>query len=212
MSHRSSQRKTLPYGLTLLVSVILSCILMNVFTMSSQPDMFNSWTSLNSPAPGVNRIIDANFRQVWVETQDSRFFTAELFFNCEDKDMCWEWKEIENIPDMPEPYFPILRGNDCATLQKDTTPSNPNGQVLECVYTHFPGPEFGSKSFFALMADGNILYWHDGDSIIETQALFILSTFIIPFIVAVIVSVIYLMIHIMNRSSRENIDPIPKAG
>jgi hypothetical protein len=124
-------------------------------------------------------------------------------FNCEDKDSCRNWQSINNISDIPEQDFPALRGKDCESLQHAIFPRNPKGQMLECLYTRLPGAESGSEAYFALMSDGNVLYWWNGGSLIEAQALFILSTMIVPVAVAVIISIIYVARSSISREAKD---------
>jgi hypothetical protein len=175
---------------------------MNAVTFLYQGGMFRSWVLLAGPLSGVKRIIDANFNQVWIESQDNHFFTAEILFNCENQDSCRNWISIENIADIPKQDFPALRGKDCKGLKHAMFPRNPKGQMLECLYTRLPGAESGSEAYFALMADGNVLYWWNGGSLIEAQALFILSTVIVPVAVAVIISIVYVARSFISRARK----------
>src|SRR5512147_398824 len=82
------------FWFTLISGIIFSCLVMNAVTILYQRGMFRSWISLASPLSGTKRIIDANFNQVWVETQDSHFFTAEILSSCEDQNSCRNWESI----------------------------------------------------------------------------------------------------------------------
>ena len=209
MNTSRPQRKTLPYWLALLIGVVLTCILTNAVTASSQFGMFNSWTSLNSPPSGAKKLIDAQYNQIWIEANDGRFFTASILFNCEGKDMCWEWEVIDEVPKMFESDFPLMRASSCKEVRDDKFLSNPDGQIVECVYARFLGPDFWEEGYFALMADGNVLYWKNGGNALGTQVVFILSTVIVPFTMAVIISIIYLIMHIINQRSAEKVHPNP---
>jgi hypothetical protein len=212
MDHPSTQRKKLPYWLTLLIGLILSCILMNAITMTYPGGVANSWEALGSPPAGVKAIVDVTVSQIWVETQDGSLFTADIQFPCKDKDCLergieWEWKSINDFSDVPTQNFPVARGNDCAKLQDGVVPSNPKGQIVECVYAYELGAEYRSEGYFALMADGNILYWEGGNNAIATELNLIFSTFICPLITAVIISAIYLVIYVIRRDFRKSEAP-----
>lgn len=207
MDYPSPQRKKLPYWLTLLIGVILSCILMNVITMTFPGGVPNSWEVLGFPPVGIKAIVDASFSQVWVEAEDGSLFTADIQFPCKDKDCRergteWEWKAVNDSSSVPTQNFPVVRGNDCEKLEDGVVPSNPKGQIVECVYAYELGLEYREEGYFALMADGNILYWQGSNNAIATQLNFIFSTFIFPLIVALIISAVYLVIYIVRRDFR----------
>ena len=212
MSHPSPQRKKLPYWLTLLIGVLLSCILMNAITITFPGGVPNSWENLGSPPAGIKGIVDATFSQVWVESDDGSLFTADIQFPCKDKDCKereteWEWKAINDFLSIPTQNFPVARGKNCAKLEDGLVPSNPKGQIVECVYAYELGLEYREEGYFALMADGNVLYWEGGNNAIATQLNLIFSTFICPFIVAILISAIYLLIYVIRRDFRKSTDP-----
>ena len=159
--------------------------------MLYQRGLSRSWVLLAGSFSGAQRMIDANFNQLWVESQNGSFFRADIQFNCAEQDVCWTWEAIQNIADIPKQDVPARRSMDCESLQEDIFPWNPKGQIKECLYTRLLGAESGSEGYFVLLADGNVLYWWNGGSLIEAQALFILSTIIVPIVVAGIIAVLF---------------------
>ncbi|MBI3172612.1 MAG: hypothetical protein HYZ25_02760 [Chloroflexi bacterium] len=205
MAENPKPRKGIPFWLTLLLGTLIACVVMNAITISFQLGAMNSWESFKSPPSGAKRIIDANWREIWIETNDGQIFTACLYGP--DDELCPQWKLVENVSEVPEQSFPISRGNDCKDLQEGTFPRNPKGQMVECIYAYFPGPEMGEEVYFALMEDGSVKYWNNGGSIIATQIFFVFSTIIVPFFVAILISVIYLVRNVIRRvkQNRENV-------
>ena len=194
MIQNPKSKKRIPYWLALIVGTLVTCVVMNIITISFQLGVFNPWTSIKSPPSGAVKIIDANYREIWVETNNGQIFTTCIYGP--ESDNCAEWKLIKDASEIPEQQFPITRASDCKGLRDGT---NPNGQIVECVYANFPGPEMGEETYFALMADSSLKYWGNGASIIATQIFFGLSTIVLPFFVAVLISVVYLIMYIVRR-------------
>jgi hypothetical protein len=185
---------------------------MNAITITFPGGVPNSWVVLGSPPAGIKAIVDANFGQVWVEAEDGSLFTADIQFPCKDKDckerdIEWEWKAINDLSSVPTQHFHVTRGNDCEKLEDGVVPSNPKGQIVECVYAYELGLEYREEGYFALMADGNIHYWQGGNNAIATELNFIFSSFIFPLIVAVMISAFYLIIYVIRRDFRRSTVP-----
>ena len=194
MDYPSPRRRMLSYWLTLLIGVVLSCILMNLVTNIFQAEIFESWawTTLSDAPAGIKTIVAARPNQVWVETQDGSLFIGDIDFSCPgDFIICWEWRSISNLSEIPQPTVPIRRGDNCKNLRSDISLRNPRGEMVECVYAYELGAEYGDEGYFALMADGSILHFHEGFTWMTSDVLFIFSTFIFPVIVAIIISVVY---------------------
>jgi hypothetical protein len=189
---------------------------MNAITMTFPGGVPNSWKDLGAPPAGIKSIVNANWAQIWIEAQDGSFFTADIQFPCKDEDCKerdteWEWKAINDLSSVPTQNFPVVRGSDCEKLEDGVVPSNPKGQIVECVYAYELGLEYREEGYFALMADGNIHYWQGGNNAIATQLNFVFSTFIFPVLVAIIISAIYLVTYVIQRDFRRSTTP-EKAG
>jgi hypothetical protein len=206
MDHPNPRRKILPYRLTLLISVVLSCVLMNLVTIVFQAEIFDfwSWTTLIDPPAGVTTIVAARPNQVWVETQDGSLFMNEVDFSCPgDFTICYEWISVSDLSEIPQQAFSVRRGDNCKNLRSDIALRILSGKMVECVYAFEVGAEYGDEGSFALTSDGSILYFYKARIWMTSEILFIFSTFIFPIIVAIIVSVVYLVISIIRQAFRK---------
>ncbi len=204
MRHPGPQRKKIPYWLTLSVGVVLSCILMNAVT-TTFPKGWNHWENLGSPPGRIKTILDVWYgNKMWVETQDGNFF--EGYFSNYYEGSKWEWTPSDSVAfvsanDDPALYPVLRRGNDCEKLQDGVVPFNPKGHIVECVYVWESYNLGDIDYYFALMADGNILYWHNTRNSADGLGF---SCFTFPLIVAIIISAIYLGIYVVHRDSRRS--------
>ena len=206
MDRPNPKRKILPYWITLLISVVLSCVLMNLITITFQAEIFNfwSWTTLFDAPTGITTIVAAKPNQVWVKTQDGSLFMNEIDFSCPgDFTICWEWRSVSNLSEIPQQASSVRRGENCKNLRSGISPRFPSGKMVECVYAHEVGAEYGDDGSFALMSDGSVLYFHRGRTWMTSSILFIFSTFIFPVMVAIIISVVYLVIYIIRQALRK---------
>jgi hypothetical protein len=129
---------------------------------------------------------------------------TEIDFSCPgDFTICWEWRSVSNLSEIPQQAFSVRRGDNCKNSRSDISPRNPSGKTVECVYAYELGAEYGDDGYFALMSDGSVLYFHKGRTWMTSDILFIFSTFIFPVIVAIISSVVYLFIYIIRRAFRK---------
>ena len=202
MARPNSRRKILTYWRTLLISIVLSCILMNLVTNIFQAEIFEffSWIRLSDAPAGIEKIIAARPNQVWVETQDGSLFIGDIDFSCPgDFTLCWEWRSVSNLSEIQQPTVPIRRGDNCRNLRSDTSPQNPRGKMVECVYAYELGAEYGNEGYFALMSDGSVLNFQEGHTLMTSDILFLFSSFIFPSIVAIIISVFYVVKYIIRR-------------
>lgn len=200
MSQDSKPKKRIPYWLVLVIGIASTCILMNILSISLQQGVFNSWKSLNSPPSKPVQILNADVSRVMVKAGDGRVFTAAL--SCSGNEICHQWVAVEDESKIPIMPLPIRRGNNCETLDDGILPFNPKGVLIECAHALIPGPEMWEETYFALMSDGSVWYWQNGGSIFVTQALFIISTFILPIFVALLISLVYLIKHFISRILR----------
>jgi hypothetical protein len=206
MDRPNPRRRILPYWITLLISVVLSCVLMNVITITFQAEIFDfaSWTSLYDAPAGITTIVGARPNQVWVETQDGSLFMNEIDFDCPgDFTICWEWRSVSNLSEIPQQAFSVRRGDNCKQLRSDISPRNLSGKMVECVYAYELGAEYGDDGYFARMSDGSVIYFHRGHTWVTSDILFIFSTVIFPVIVAIIISVVYLVTYIIRQALRK---------
>ena len=211
MDRPNPRRKYFPYWLTLLVSVVLSCVLMNLVTIVFQAEIFDfwSWTTLIDPPAGITTIVAARPNQVWVETQNGNLFMTEVHFSCPgDFTICWEWISVSNLSEIPQQAFSVRRGDNCKNSRSDISPRIPSGKMVECVYAYELGAGYGDEGSFALTPDGSILYFYKARIWMTSDILFIFSTFIFPVIVAIIISVVYLVIY-YSSSFKKGTSTIP---
>lgn len=199
MSNGTRQRKTFGYWSSLLIGVLLACVLMNAITFSYQRDLFRSWTQLGGPPSGIKQIMAAGSSQVWVETQDSSFFTANPTFYCRDADICWEWEAVTDISEIPQQGFSFMQVDTCKNLWNPAAHTYLIGTVAKCVYARDTSRILGDEGYFALTSGGDIFYWRNIRNPIATPVLFIFSSFIVPSLAAVVISAVYLIIQIFAR-------------
>jgi len=206
MDRPNPRRKILPYWIAVLISVVLSCVLMNLITITFQAQIFDfwSWTTLIDVPAGITTIVAARPNQVWVETQDGSLFMNEIDFDCPgDFTICWEWRSVSKLSEIPLQAFSVRRGNNCKNLRSDIALRILSGKMVECVYAHELGAEYGDEGSFARMSDGSLLYFHKARTWMTSDILLIFSTFIFPVVVAIIISVVYLVISIIRHALRK---------
>ena len=216
LSATRNKRTVIPHWLTIiLVGVILSWILYIVFIPGFLGEKTNSWVSLGPPPVAIRSIVDASIDEILVETYDGGFYTTNTTFCSEEEDngVYCEWKPVEGLDDTEIPLFHLdfstTRGDDCEELQDGESPSNPNGQIIECVYSVMGGAGYWAEGYFALMSYGNILYWHDGGMGAESplHLLFLLFMPIIyrfPWFLANIISTIILFVLVIRHYIKED--------
>lgn len=194
-------RKRLPYWLVLLLGVVLTLIVANFLSVMFQMGAFVAWQNLSSPPSPSTHILSADGNVVWVETKDKEIF--ELTVNCY-RENCFQWtKTVKDIPLYVEGAgISINRGTDCKSLSSETFPLSPSGEMIECVNVTNFGSGYGSVTYFALMADGTLKYWSNGNNAISSQLTFICATCVLPFIVAVLITVAYLFGNFVNRKQK----------
>ena len=189
--------KRLPYWAILLIGVVVTGVVANLLSILLQIGGFRTWKSLSKPLSQATHIIQADSNVVWVETKDSEMF--ELTVNCY-RENCFQWlKTTENIPDTGAGTI-LSRGTNCASLSTEIFPLSPSGKVIECIKVVDFGAEYGSVTYYALLADGTLQYWENGNNSISIAVFFVIATFILPFLVAVLISVVYLIIKIVKRT------------
>ncbi len=202
------KKKMLPYWAALLLSLIGCAITANVLTIALQMGVFNAWASLPAAPAGAEQIIDADETNVWVKTGNGSIFWFELY--CIGKNTCGQWVPVRSASDIKAYHVVELqRGQHCPKSAAGLFPLDPAGRMAECVWVAYPGPEMGSDTYYALMADGVVKLWRNSNSLIAQTAYFFLSTVIVPVIVAVIISALYLGIHIGRRQQAESEHPAP---
>jgi hypothetical protein len=191
-------RKRLPYWLVLPLGVVLTVIVANFLFTMSEIGGFETWRNLQSPPSPSTHIINADGNVVWVETKDKEIF--ELTVNCY-RENCFQWiKTDEDIPSYIEGAGIIIyRGTDCKSLNSEIFPLSPYGEMIECVKVANFGAGYGSVTYFALMTDGTLKYWANGNTAFVSQLMPICTTYILPLIVAVLITVAYLIKNSINH-------------
>ena len=168
----------LPFWMVLFLTIILTCIVANTITISFQSGMFTIWRSLPPPPLKTTHIIDADGDNVWIGDGEGNLYTLTLY--CSGSDDCHQWVRLDDVENIdPLQCHPVQRGPDCRTLSGAFSPNNPSGgKVHECIVADgcFPDPEYGSETYFALMADGSVKYWKHGNGLLGFSFFFVLST------------------------------------
>ncbi len=202
LSNSKSKKKASPYSIVLVWGLIVSCIAMNIATVLYQYGTFNSWITLSSPPSGAKTIVDAQFSQVLVESRDGKTFRAFIHFYCEQDPACRAWEPSNGSLEVSDRFSSVIkRSNNCETLQPGIFPFNPKGELAECVHVSYSGSDFLEEGYFALMASGDIFYWHNFHSTFTSKEYFIFSSLFFPIIVAIIISLAYVIIRIASQIS-----------
>lgn len=181
--------RRIPYWIAIIIGALVSCLVANILTLGFQLGKFTFWKTLPKPSVAVRQIVDADQNKIWIESDEGRIFSYSM--NCFSNDNCLKWM-IENDPMEVSPSFgsSSTKGSDCTTL--DPRQKNPRGKVVECLLVDSSGPEYGSITFFALLADGSIKYRMLSNSTIGMYFFIFLSTFVLPVIVMMIISLVYI--------------------
>jgi hypothetical protein len=198
----SQSKDNVPFGFVLFVGILLTCILANAISFPLQSGMFTSWKSLPALPSKAIHVVEVDADNVWVETSNGEIYAATLL--CGKAEDCDQWIEIDSLTEItPLQYQPIKRGENCSSLDGSFSPSIPSRfEVKECILATaygVPDPEWGYKTYFALMTDGTVKYWQHGNGILGFFGSFIFSTVILPILVAVIISMIYLIRNVLQR-------------
>ncbi len=200
---KPKKKRRFPYWAAMLLGVVGCAITANAFTIALQLGAFNTWASLPDTPPGTAQIVDADDTNVWVKTGDNDIYWYELY--CVGKDTCRQWAPVRSASEIKASrVVPLQRGRQCPKSASDLFPVNPAGGLVQCVLVAYPGPEMGSVTYYALMADGTVKLWRNSGSLIATYAFFFLSTIILPIVSAIIISALYLGIRIGRRQQRED--------
>ena len=202
MSIPAPRRKTFGYWQVVSAGTLLACILMNAITFSYQRNEFSSWIPLSSPPSETKSILGASDNQIWVQTQDGRFFTADISFYCRDSDICWDWEAISGIAEIPQQGFSNLPAEDCKMLRATTWPSYSTGKVVQCVRAQNPSQVLGNEGYYALMANGDVFYWRNLRNPLTMPVFFLFSTVVFPWLVGAIITALYLVIYFLEHSRR----------
>jgi hypothetical protein len=187
-------KEELPVWVVIFLGAFLTCIFANAITFLLEFGAFSFWKSLPSTPTTATHISEADPDTIWVETKDGQIYTIGINF-CQYKN-CNSWTLIENPADIkPMQYHAIVRGDDCFNLGIYDSPNySPGDEIKECIYASaagVPDPEAGYVTYFALMKDGRVKYWQNGNSLLGFQFFLILSTFVLPIVAVVIISAYY---------------------
>jgi hypothetical protein len=127
---------------------------------------FIFWKSLNSPYK-FTEIVDANSQTVWAQTNDGKIYYRHA--RCSLPSDCDGWIETSvidnNFGDNPWER-PMERMTSCQT-EGEKYPKEPSGKVVECAAVQVYGAEFGLRIYYALLADGSIIFWKQSGSMIS---------------------------------------------
>ena len=156
---------------------------------------FEPWRSLSNPPIDAERILNADYRTIWVKLKNEKIVT--MSFDCYGSGpaelSCSEWVETEIVPE--HPFFqmlPLQRSAECK-FESLSYSKAPPGKVTECVMAEFIGPEYMHTTIFAVLDDGSVWYWRlYGDSLGPFPSLLLCASLIAPLIGLVISAIIYL--------------------
>jgi hypothetical protein len=192
----------IPFWAALPGGVFLSFILGVILLIAISVGALTLWKPVSSPPSKAVRIIDVDGYKIWVEANDGNIYSYEI---CYQGDTCNQWSIIDDQNEI-EPFqcYPILRGEACNGLSRHFSPPPLLGKKIECVWVDscFPDPSYRSETFFALMANGTIYYWHGGWGSFTFLAYFLLFFMIMPISVAIIISMVYLVIFLTDKFKR----------
>jgi hypothetical protein len=143
----------LPTGI--LIAFVSSCWL-SAYLFSMK---FTYWKSLGAPPSGTEKIVEVDRNDVWVEAKNGELFTLTL--RCDKNELCKKWVKVESAEELNVDNFTtVTRSEICSELVEEDFPQNPKGSTTECVLASYYGPEYDIKTYYALMSDGSIEYWH----------------------------------------------------
>ena len=138
-----------------LASLISGCTL-----ISSAPA--DDWVSLGAPPSGVANVIAANGSEIWVSSNEGGIYSARVTFHCETGDTCWEWQPVDTLPDYAKSISDVSTGpqsgTQCDAFNPQRPAANPNGNMIECIYSPALAGETIAEFYFALMSDGTIMF------------------------------------------------------
>ena len=141
--------------LAFLIALMSAC---SLFSSVSADD----WVSLGSPPSGVASVIAASGSEIWVSSNEGGIYTANVHFHCDSGEVCWEWQPVETLPDYAKSISNESTGpqssTQCDTLNPEHPAANPNGDMIECIYSPDLAGETIAQFYFALMSDGTILF------------------------------------------------------
>ncbi len=165
------------------VGAVIACVAMNAlvvgYRIGTQGGQFVSWTALPAPPSAVERIIEADFHEIWVQAQDGQIYYTDTINPAHR--LVWEpARDVSRSTGYPE----SSRGTDCEAIRTGVFPRNPNGQTIECIRAD-------EDSYFALLADGWLAYWRNGVLVLDSviQFLHLIASTVCPFLVAVLILV-----------------------
>jgi hypothetical protein len=199
-SSLSNKKSAFPYWTALSVFVPIACIGTFMYNSLYWAGTFKSWRSLGSPPSGASSIINVDVRVIWVGTNDNKIYELEVY--CPEDGICDQWLQVEDRSEI-EPFFnfPVLRGSDCDSLG-DYNPGNPpNGDMRECVLlvaSGYPDPQWGTHEYYALMSDGQIMYWSHGSGILSVYVTFA-GSILVSIFAAILISTIYLFMFVIRK-------------
>ena len=141
--------------LAFLAALISGC------TLSSSASA-DDWISLGAPPSGASSVIAANGSEIWVSSNEGGIYSALVTFNCESGTVCWEWEPVNTLPDYAKPIADLSTGPQtspqCDTLNPRRPVANPNGNMIECIYSTALAGETIAEFYFALISDGTVVF------------------------------------------------------
>jgi hypothetical protein len=112
---------------------------------------FVSWQRLDSPYK-FQQIDASSFSKVIAKSFEGKTFRL----NCDAEDC--EWVETQETPDIIYDEVTSKKGPSCQ-LSEWSTPKDPPGKVVECVFTSWAAGEGTGVDYYVLLDDGKVWHW-----------------------------------------------------
>ena len=159
MSNSLQKEGTSFIGLATLF-VVISCLLGYIIAFMVSWGMFERWHPLDNTAINAEKIINADYKTIWVQLKTVVIVTQQL--DCDENESqnksCSEWIDTEDVPEHPlYQMYPLERNTSCDFGQPSILLVAP-GPVIECVKTDFLGPESMNTRIYALLENGSLWY------------------------------------------------------
>jgi hypothetical protein len=113
--------------------------------------IFVSWERLDSPYK-FQQIDASSFSKVIAKSFEGKTFRL----NCSAEDC--EWLEIQEPPNIIYDEVMSKKGPSCQ-LSDWSTPKDPPGKVVECVFTSWAAGEGAGVDYYVLLDDGKVWHW-----------------------------------------------------
>lgn len=133
--------------------------------ISKESNTFVSWEILDSPYK-FQQIDASSFSEVIAKSFEGKIYRLSCY--AED---C-EWVETQEIPNIT--YDELNKKGPSCQLSEWSTPKDPPGKVVECVFTSWTAGEGAGVDYYVLLDDGKVWHWsHSSDAFGSLYFIFI---------------------------------------